>query len=1108
QVTWSCPCCEYGVFTSENMIVEVRPWRSKTRGERWPLIERTVTLADGHVFDSLPTEQKGAVLVMRPYTHAIKGLTKFKAMLYGKTHVLDVFMFMTKTEFTKQKLLDHPGIPPVRGSCSVKPPEGVAAHTYFEITCGGYTDPEKVGLLYEFFLCFSDPSQLPKHFLDNLQPLRQCELMKSARDDGTFQGFLPMGNQSQTSVSMVVYVSNFVGQFLYEVVGVRFTAPSCSDVHVQSAEAYEQKEKGAPLNQVIAFMKSTSTAMNSDFYKHCSSQVTQARGEQVRMGYIEYLKKTSITSEGDLHTQAEAFQDIVSQSVSNMSADFTGKAVDLLSDYTKLFDSLTSVPSTARVPEKTVAVGAALIAGMKTILDLSSPADTDTPQEIKAEVNCKTAERIVDNMAYVTNSVARVVDTEDADHEIRVDDYEIWIRETKREGYLGSSDGTKVLVEGEVNQLTSIVFPSSPFRCDNSNRFSNTQAMRIDAKNGTEGPINYQKSGVKTVLKRPQPLVFKGVNDTFFTSFANMSIHTIEVMEPGVYVKLDIVPVTEDERLITAVTTNRVPISSDFLKQNRRNLLHIIPNERRFEPVPQGSTLTIAVLPLTSSTKQKLEDRFYKSKEDYKNVSYSLRSIKYSCHFWNASLRTWSTSGCRVLHFSDNQFVRCDCDHASLFTGGLFIAPHPIDFTNLAFLFRGMSRNLVMFVVVTIVWVLYGAVMIWAFRKDSSDEVTGGIEYLSENEPNDTYGYLLSFYTWFRGGSGTTSKVSIMIHGSNCDSRTVVIRDGGKNPFALQAGGRDWYFLSHDSDIGTIESIDITIESKGKHPSWTLSTAVVRDLQTSSRTIFLIEETLEPDADKGSSTFTFQPTESSILRSPFRIFKARVIRYFREEHLIFSIFSRLPTGNFTRKQRASVALLLVLSGMMVCLMFYGLNTDEEEIFRADMLYSLVELPPWNEVVIAVQSTLIVTPFVFLVVFLFERSRPQTFHRKSVVPKVPVEGSVHDWLEDDMVRSSPTGKVPKERLTNNAEGYLFPTWASITAWILCIGGSLISSILIVLYGLTYGYYRSLSWLRCNLFNVIVTEFMVHPVKLLVMSAIVAGIFRTPVEMENIPLRFIE
>ncbi|KAH7970785.1 hypothetical protein HPB49_015555 [Dermacentor silvarum] len=759
---------------------------------------------------------------------------------------------------------------------------------------------------------------------------------------------------------------------------------------------------------------------------------------------------------------------LVPDNTSATTENFTDAVIELIDNYASAFCELTSVESNWRIADLTATIGGDLIGGMTALLDLKAPTPqappVEVPKDFHPDSECGIVEKLVHNMARVAAGVSRVVDTEQDDANINAGDYEVWIRESRRRGFLGTSDGTRVRIEGSIDAQTAIVFPSNPFRCHETAKLANTQAVGVEA---ARGPVQVPFS-------------------------------------------IDVFAFDAQKRLITAIVSGRTPSRFDFLEQNRFHLTSNVPHENRIEFVQKPAVVTVAVLPLTNSSKARLLDPYRRRGDDNGSVTYTLRSCFYSCLFWNNTEQAYSSSGCRVLMDSDEQFVHCACEHNSIFAGGIFIAPHPIDFTNLGFLWLTMSSNLVMTIIILAVWLVYLLVMVWAAKQDARDEGAAGIEYLAENEQDDTFGYLVSVYTWFLKGSGTTSRVLLVVHGSDDESREVVLRDGARNPLALQAGGRDWYFLSHPSSLGNVEAISLTVELKGNDSSWNLSTVVVRDLQTTSRAVFIVDDVLTPDAYKGASTFTFHVADESLLRNPWRIFSARIIRYFREEHLIFSIFSRLPTSKFTRKQRASVALLLVTTGMMVSLMFYGLDADEEESFNWFFLYALLELPTWRELIIALQSTLLITPFAFLVVFLFEKSRPPAYRRKPAVPKVYVEDVVEDWVHDTDTSndSVKTGKVPRERLTSNVQVPLFPTWVSVFAWLLCLSASLVASVLVILYGLTYGYRRSLSWVRCNFINVLLSEFVLSPLKILCFSAVMACVIKAPIEMENIPVRFIE
>ncbi|KAH7970364.1 hypothetical protein HPB49_004805 [Dermacentor silvarum] len=87
----------------------------------------------------------------------------------------------------------------------------------------------------------------------------------------------------------------------------------------------------------------------------------------------------------------------------------------------------------------------------------------------------------------------------------------------------------------------------------------------------------------------------------------------------------------------------------------------------------------------------------------------------------------------------DEQFVHCKCEHNSASSGGLFIAPHPMNLTDIGFILLTMSSNVVMTIIILVVWVAYLLVMVWVSKEDARDEGAAGIEYLVENEKDDTF---------------------------------------------------------------------------------------------------------------------------------------------------------------------------------------------------------------------------------------------------------------------------------------------------------------------------------------------------------------------------------
>ncbi|XP_065304003.1 polycystin-1-like isoform X1 [Dermacentor albipictus] len=1124
----SCPCCEFGVLSSEDLVVEARPQRTKLWNTSYPLVTwqiRGPTAQDAgvhHVPPGCIVEQRGAVLLMPAGYITRSGPHNIKASAWNQRPQAEVHFVLTHELFEGQGLREQSNLPPTKGHCQVNPKKGVAVKTIFHVGCTGFADPEGGSLSYGFYFCSHAPNRLKDVEGRRPKPWHSCTHIKSSLDNGTFAGVLPAGNSTAatTDCSVVVVVNDNVGQYVYDLLAVTMEIGSCSDITLETVDDYARQSQQNSPDAILSYIKSSAMLFNSEFYKRCNrpgsttGTTNLSRDADVFDDYIGYLKNSPLTTENELHNAISVLQLLIPDNNSATTKNFTDAVIELMADYASAFSKLTSIESNWRIADLTATIGRELIDGLAALLDLKAP----TPQELPVEVpgdfhpdsECGTVAKLVRSVARVAAGVSRVVDTEQNDAKINARHYEVWIRESQRRGFLGTSGGSRVRVEGSVDAQTAIVFPSNPFRCHETAKLINTQVVGVEAARGPAETPSSVRVPTESYLKRPTPLDWDGHAGTYETSFSNVSMHVINVTEAGVFLKIDVFTFDAQTRFITAVVSGRRPSRLDFLEQNRFHLASNVPHENRIEFVQKPALVTVAVIPLTNSSKARLLDPYRRRGDENGSATYTMKSHFYSCLFWNNTEQAYSSSGCRVLADSDEQFVHCACEHNSIFAGGLFIAPHPIDFTDLGSLLLTMSRNIVMAVIISAVWLVYLLVMVWAAKQDALDEGAAGIEYLTENEQDDAFGYLVSVYTWFLKGSGTTSRVLLVVHGSDDESREVVLRDGARNPLALQAGGRDWYFLSHPSSLGDVEAISLTLELKGYASSWYLSTVVVRDLQTASQVVFIVDDVLTPDAYKGASTFTFHVADEGSLRNPWRIFTARIIRYFREEHLIFSIFSRLPTSNFTRKQRASLALLLVTTGMMVSLMFYGLDADEEEYFNWRFLYTLLELPTRRELVIALQSTILVTPFAFLVVFLLEKSRPLAFRRKPTVPKVYVEDVVEDWVHDTdtSTGSAKMGQVPRERLTSSVQLPLFPTWVSVFAWLLCLSASLVASVLVILYGLTYGYRRSLSWVRCNFINIFLGEFVVSPLKILCLSAIMACVLKAPVEMENIPVRFIE
>ena len=92
----------------------------------------------------------------------------------------------------------------------------------------------------------------------------------------------------------------------------------------------------------------------------------------------------------------------------------------------------------------------------------------------------------------------------------------------------------------------------------------------------------------------------------------------------------------------------------------------------------------------------------------------------------------------------------------------------------------------------------------------------------------------------------------------------------------------------------------------------------------------------------------------------------------KANHLWVSIVSCPPESTFTRVQRLSVALCLLLMTMLTSLMFHGIPTDDpdDQVKHAGISVSL------SDIMIGIQSGLIMFPVNFLIMQLFTRLEPR------------------------------------------------------------------------------------------------------------------------------------
>ena len=286
------------------------------------------------------------------------------------------------------------------------------------------------------------------------------------------------------------------------------------------------------------------------------------------------------------------------------------------------------------------------------------------------------------------------------------------------------------------------------------------------------------------------------------------------------------------------------------------------------------------------------------------------------------------------------------------------------------------------------------------------------------------------------------------IYGAKDDTEILYLNDeeySEDSPF--RRGSSDVFILALKKPLGSIRAVRIGHDNSGKRPSWFLEDVVILDKQTMDSWTFSnsqwlalergdgrIERLLEDPRDKPNSK-----------RDAIKLWWKGLT----EEHIWVSILAKPPTDRFSRVQRASCCLSIILSAMLANAMFYEHNDEfAQGIFIGPLKFS------WREVIIGIQSALITAPINTLIAFLFKKG---------------------------------TSRKPGHQ---NLGNIVCGKTLVYVAWFLCFCTCAVSATFTILYSLVWGKNKSEQWLA-SMFVSFLQDFSVtEPVKVFLTAVFIA------------------
>ncbi|XP_078363993.1 polycystin family receptor for egg jelly-like [Oculina patagonica] len=445
------------------------------------------------------------------------------------------------------------------------------------------------------------------------------------------------------------------------------------------------------------------------------------------------------------------------------------------------------------------------------------------------------------------------------------------------------------------------------------------------------------------------------------------------------------------------------------------------------------------------------------------DVNYTLSITQSSCLYWSEGEEKWSSYGCKVDPSSNASHLKCLCNHLTFFGGNFIQAPNAIDFDKVLVEFTRIdeSGHISVLVTVAIVFLLYFVVLVFARRADKRDENKICPPRHVTIAEEGTYFYDLVISTGVWKNSGTTANVTISINGKINEHNLISLRGKGESRETFSRGAIDGFVLITDESIGSLTEIALEHDNSGKDPSWFIETVTIRDRQTNEQWVFPINRWLALDKDDGEIEITAETRSHISFSEKLRLYLGRKLV---DSHLWLSVIGKACCSTFTRAQRASCCLSLLFSAMIASAMFYNFGRESD---------GAIQVGPfkfsWKQIVVGVQSGIIVAPVNLLIVFMFKYSRPRrkTGHKQKETDQ--------DHCLVDKIRG---------------QGCMLPHFCVYVGWFLCFVTTLTGAFFTLLYGFTWGKETSEQWLASFLISFSQDILVLQPTKAMLAVILIA------------------
>lgn len=319
----------------------------------------------------------------------------------------------------------------------------------------------------------------------------------------------------------------------------------------------------------------------------------------------------------------------------------------------------------------------------------------------------------------------------------------------------------------------------------------------------------------------------------------------------------------------------------------------------------------------------------------------------------------------------------------------------------------------------------------------------------------------------------------MIVYGEETRSETLYLFDRYSDKRLFARASINNFIVSLPDNLHSPIMIKIWHDNSGSNPSWYVSQVVIKDLETEEKWYFLCNRWLAVDKEDGEVETDIPLASKSDLSSFKYQFSTRVSKSLGDGHIWLSVVTRPPHSPFTRAQRLSCCICVLLCAMLAGAMFYQFGEKQEDTVKFGPLrFSLRQL------VIGAQSAVIVVPLNLLIVTIFRNIKIAYDNPKQ-----------RRYIQDE--ESANNAATSTKNQKNKSPGCL-PHFFVYIGWTLCILSSLAAGTFIIFYSVQWGKEISNQWLTSALVSFFQDIVIMQPLKVVAIALILAMILKKPPE----------